>query len=268
MNEQHVTFGRSLRLAIGLLASVLMAAGMLAAYNDGAATYSVANLLEGSASIGGNVTVLMIVMLAVLSVVVWGWVEMALLPDRMVPRTILLVIVFAACFTAAYAHAGAMAYVAAFAVPVVFLGEMLRTDGREKLLRHVSGVYVGGMMAMAGASWIMLARAVGGPQLGLVGVMAIVGGTLARYFVPGRWRELFVFLSAGVAAVIATFVMGDVSWWAPAVFAVGYLLVTYGMGRVARANTTVWQGSSAASFALLPHCALGIAGYALGLLVL
>jgi hypothetical protein len=266
VNEQHVTFGRSLRLAIGLLAAVLMAAGMLAAYG------SVRSTGELSAPVAevypGNAWVLTILMMLILLAFTWGWVELALLPDRVIPRLILIAIAVVTCLVAGAGNPDDLMYVAAFSVPVVFIGEMLRRDGREKLLRHVSGVYAGILMILTAAAWIVLARMVGGPALGLVGVGALLGGTLARYFVPGRWRELGVFIAAAVGSAVAVVALGDVSWWAVAVFSVLYVLVTWAMEKVARANRKVWQGSAAATFALVPFCVLGLGGYALGMLVL
>lgn len=267
MNEQHVTFERSLRLAIGLLAAVLMAAGLLAGYGSDPAN-SVVEMSTETISVDHNVLVLACSMVFILIGFAWGWVELALLPDHALPRALLVTVTVIACVVAGLGQPQQMAYVAAFSVPVAFVGEMLRRDGRPHLLRHVSGVYMGIVMILSGAMWILLAREPGGAQLGLVGVAALIGGTIARYFVPGRWRELLVFLSAGLGGIIATIVITGTSWWAPLVFAFFYFAVTWAMGRVSRANTTVWQGSSAASFALIPHCAFGIVGYALGLLVL
>ena len=243
---------------------MLIAAGLLTSWSSRADQITGTNI----SALEGHAVVLTIVMYAILATLAWGWAELALLPQPAVPRTILTLIALASCGVAGFAHPQYLAYVAAFAVPLVFVGEMVRTDGRDHLLTHVSGVYAGGLVIIAGATWILLARTPGGSQLGMVGVITIIAGTLTRYFVPGRWREFFIFLFSGAAAVLATLVIGEVSWWGPAVFASVFLLVTWVMGRVARANSAVWQGSSAVAFVLLPHCAIGIAGYALGLLVI
>jgi len=63
--------------------------------------------------------------------------------------------------------------VVAIALVLAFIAEMLRRDGRPRLVESVSATVAGAVVAVAASGWIATVRTVGGPELVVTAAVAI-----------------------------------------------------------------------------------------------
>lgn len=119
--------------------------------------------------------------------------------------------------------------VVALAVLLAFVHELLRSDGRERLVQSTAGVVTGVLVATAAAGWLAAGRSAGGTELVLIGAVALAVGTATAAVPTSPWVgfSVAVVASGAVGAGLAS-ALADVGLLAGVVIgvAVGILGVT------------------------------------------
>ncbi|WP_425955939.1 hypothetical protein [Xylanimonas sp. McL0601] len=102
--------------------------------------------------------------------------------------------------------------VIAMALVLAFLAEMLRRDGRPRLVESVSGTVAGAFVAVAAAGWVATVRSVGGSALVVTAAVAIaVAAAVSALPVARGWLGALVAVAAAaVAGAVAGTVVPDV----------------------------------------------------------
>ncbi|WP_426593347.1 hypothetical protein ACPPVS_16670 [Cellulomonas sp. McL0617] len=90
--------------------------------------------------------------------------------------------------------------VLAGAVLLSFLNELVRRDGRERLVESVSGTVAGTLVAVASAGWVATGRTPGGEPLVVVGALALAVGSVVVALHLARWLGAVVTSVAAAAA--------------------------------------------------------------------
>lgn len=226
----------------------------------------VATVLLAAVAVGGAMAVeltplVAVSLAAVLGAMYWGWPLLTALPNVAVGRAVALVIGAAALLAAAFGSTAAVAYVAAVGVLAVYVGEMIRKDGRVRLLSQVIGTYAGGVLGVSAALWLSLARLPGGFELGAVWMTGMAVAGIASAFVRGP----LVAVAAGLASFLGSagmlFVFPDVPRWPVFAFAVILGILAWGLEKMTTQMLSQGNAAALVSFALVPFCAMGVVGY-------
>lgn len=133
-----------------------------------------------------------------------GWPELASLPAREGSGAVVALTGLGAVAAVRYTGTGlsGLAVVTACGLLVSFLNELLRRDGRVRMVESVSGTVAGGVLALTAACWVATDALVGGESLVVTGALALaVGSAVAAFEVP-RWVSsvLVTVVAAGVGA--------------------------------------------------------------------
>jgi hypothetical protein len=174
-----------------------------------------ATFVAVSASAGDMI--LAIALLLGLLVVAWGWPRAAGLPS---PRgssgvlaltAILLVGAVLAVERAPYLRWTAAAL--AIGLVAMFVQQLLRRDGRPRLVEAVMGTGFGLVILASGVSYLPVVHVVDGPQLIGCAMAAIAGGTVADLVVRNAlvrpWLLPLSMVAGGVASVGLSLVVGS-----------------------------------------------------------
>ncbi len=221
-----------------------------------------------AAMVSGERIVVALVLAIVLGVTCWGWPSLVGLPNRDVGRMGMAVIGYVALAFALYGSVLYVTYVAALGVPVVYVGEMLRRDGRPRLLTQVAGTYAGGLVGIGGSLWLLVVELPGGDKLALSWMVAMAFAAVATTFVRGPLIGVAVPLAAVAASSAVLLTVTDLAWWPAPAFAVILGVLAWGLEQMTPAVLASSDLVSRVSFALIPFSAMGVVGYALALLVL
>lgn len=98
-----------------------------------------------------------------------------------------------------------MALVLAGAVVLAFVNELLRRDGRVRMVESVSGTVTGTVLAVCVTGWVATSRLTGGDELVVAGAIALALGSAA---VVLRGRTWVVYLVTVVAATAGGALVG------------------------------------------------------------
>lgn len=85
-------------------------------------------------------------------------------------------------------------------VILAFVQQMLRLDGRGRLVETVSGVTAGMLVAISTAGWIAAADSVGGQSLVVASAVGLAGASAAAAAPVRGWFGAFLTLATGTAA--------------------------------------------------------------------
>ncbi|MBO3094664.1 hypothetical protein [Cellulomonas dongxiuzhuiae] len=132
--------------------------------------------------------------------------------------------VAAVTFTAEQPYLQHMALVFAGAVVLAFVNELLRRDGRLRLVESVSGTVAGTVLAVCVTGWVATARIDGGKELVVAGAVALALGSAA---VALRGRAWLVYL---ITLAVATGGGALVGWALPGVQLVAGVVLGVGVG--------------------------------------
>jgi hypothetical protein len=86
------------------------------------------------------------------------------------------------------------------AILLSFLNELVRRDGRERLVESVSGTVTGTLVAVASAGWVATGRTPGGEPLVVVGALALAVGSAVVALHLAVWLGTVVTCAAAAAA--------------------------------------------------------------------
>jgi hypothetical protein len=117
----------------------------------------------------------------------------------------------------------------AAAILLAFVNELLRRDGRTRLVESVSGTVAGTLIAVASAGWVAIGRIPGGEPIVVVGALALAVGSVVAAVHLAPWVGALVTIAASTAAgVLGGLLLPDISPVAGATLglAVGILVAT------------------------------------------
>lgn len=87
----------------------------------------------------------------------------------------------------------------ALAIVLAFVNELMRVDGRERLVESVSGVITGVLIATAAAGWVAAQRTAGGTSIVVVGAVALAVGAAVSVIPVSIWVSAGVTVAASGA---------------------------------------------------------------------
>ncbi|MBO0899151.1 hypothetical protein J1G42_04085 [Cellulomonas sp. zg-ZUI222] len=132
--------------------------------------------------------------------------------------------VAAVTFTPEQPYLQHLALVLAAAVVLAFVNEMLRRDGRLRMVESVSGTVAGTVLAVCVTGWVATARLDGGEELVVAGAVALALGSAC---VALRGRTWLVYLLTVAAATAGGTLVG---WLLPTVQLVAGTVLGLGVG--------------------------------------
>jgi hypothetical protein len=134
-------------------------------------------------------------------VVAVGWPELAGLPFHPGSAAVVALTGLGAVFAVRYSGTGlsGLAVVLACALMVAFVNELLRRDGRVRMVESVSGTVAGGVLALCTACWVAAGSLAGGEAVVVTGALALAIGAAVSAFELPRWMSAV--LTAGAAAL-------------------------------------------------------------------
>jgi hypothetical protein len=88
----------------------------------------------------------------------------------------------------------------ALAIVLGFVAELVRRDGRERLVESVAGVVAGVLVAASVAGWVAAGRTPGGVTLVVTGAVALAAGSGVSALRVGGWGGALGTLAAAAAA--------------------------------------------------------------------
>ncbi|UZN02805.1 hypothetical protein [Cellulomonas sp. S1-8] len=165
---------------------------------------------------------------ALVLVLTVGWPALAALPFRPGAGAVValggLGSVAAVTFTAEQPYLQHMALVLAGAVVLAFVNELLRRDGRLRMVESVSGTVAGTVLASCVTGWVATARLEGGRELVVAGAVALALGSAA---VALRGRTWLVYVITVAAATGGGTLVG---WVLPSVELLAGTVLGVGVG--------------------------------------
>ncbi len=196
-----------------------------------AALVAVAGIV-GDVSVADRSGAVIAGVVAVLAVVfAMGWPMVTALPSP-AGSTVVVALAGGSAVAAVFAtrsqpYLGNVPLVFAGALLASFLAELVRRDGRERMVESVSGTVAGALVAICGAGWIAAERTLAGDALVVAGAAALAVGAAVSAIPLREWAgagATVVASLAGGAAVGAA--LGDLGLLSGALLglAVGILL--------------------------------------------
>lgn len=254
-------------MASGMLAAVLLIAGMLAVGEVQTSAIrrpwnAIITAEPAGIALLGFITALLGIGLA------WGWPSLAALPRPAPARIVMIMTALAAPATAIFASTRSLSYLIAFLVPLTFVVHMVNHEANTKLVRQLSGTYAGALMIIAASAWVFTARIPNGSRIGLIVATILLGACIVSYITKFEWRTFATFLSGMVIGFLMWYLLGSVPWWAVVTLVVLHTALTWALQKVERLLQVIGNDDAAFSLAIAPHCAMGVAGYTLALLAL
>lgn|GEM_PF-1931316 len=268
-----VSFCAALALGVsGIIAVVLYERGPCAAScpNGNCGTAGLGACHDG-ALVAPPVIPGLIAMALLAAVVVAGWPAAARLGNPRLARGVLLLVTVGSLCAAAL-NPKNLAFVAAAAVFLCFIAEMLRKDGRENLLKSVSATFLGSLLVIASGFWPVLLHSYEVGAVVLASICLLIGN-LGRYVSASETsskstgililRDFAYAFLGGAIYVLVTDLGFDtriLTWLTVVSLAFGLMA---GLTDGALRGRVEMTKPAAAVFAVVPHCALGVIVYAL-----
>lgn len=143
-----------------------------------------------------------------------GWPVLLGLPSRPGSTAVIAIGGVGAVAGITYTHGEpflrALPAIVALTILLAFVNELLRQDGRERLLESVSGVVAGTLIVTSAAGWVAAGRTPGGTGLVITGALALaVDSAIAATPLTGWTGALAtVLLAAGAGAGAGTVLPG------------------------------------------------------------
>jgi len=187
--------------------------------------------LAAAAALAGyfHPVALLAVAAALVVVVALGWPELAGLPFRPGSAAVVGLVGVGGVVAVRYTGTGlsGLAVVLACGLMVAFVNELLRRDGRTRMVESVSGTVAGGVLALCTACWVATESLAGGEAVVVTGALALALGAAVSAFELPRWLSaVSTALAATAAGTLAGLVLPTISLTAGAVLgiAVGVLV--------------------------------------------
>ncbi|MBD9698562.1 hypothetical protein IGS67_03510 [Flavimobilis sp. GY10621] len=226
-----------------------------------AASLLAAAAFLGATGVSGAVA-LLVVVLAI------GWPRLLDLPSGAGSTTVLALVGLGgvAAVVLDGGTLGTLPFVVACGLVLAFLVEMLRRDGRPRLVESLTGTVAGLVVAACGAGWTAVVEHDGGPDLVVVSAGALAAASVAAVLVPWKgWSSVGVAVAAGaavgtgIAALVPVTALGEgvvVGAFAGVLAASLHVLL-----EKLPASTSRWGGVASA---VVPVLVLGVVAYVVG----
>lgn len=173
--------------------------------------------------------------------------------------------VAAVTFTAEEPFLQHMALVLAGAVVLAFVNELLRRDGRVRMVESVSGTVTGTVLAVCVTGWVATARLAGGAELVVAGAVALALGSAA---VALRGRPWLVYgvtvLAACAGGALVGALLPGVELVAGVVLGVGVGVLVAAMHALFDRFTALARWLPSLAVAALPVTVSGVLVYVAG----
>ncbi|GCE75324.1 hypothetical protein [Cellulomonas biazotea] len=113
-------------------------------------------------------------------------------------------------FAAEQPYLQGLPVVFAGAIVLAFVNELLRRDGRVRLVESVSGTVAGTLVAVAATGWVAIDRGPEGEALVVAGALALaVGSVVVAIHLPAWLGVVVTTLSAAAAGALAGFLLPE-----------------------------------------------------------
>ena len=111
---------------------------------------------------------------------------------------------YAVAFATATSDLSALSIAMAAALLLCFVNELLRRDGRVRMVESVSGTAAGSAIALTASGWAAADALTGGTALVVVGAIALAVGSAVSAIALARWLSAVatVLAAAGVGALV------------------------------------------------------------------
>lgn len=144
-----------------------------------------------------------------------GWPELANLPERKGSATVVAVTgiggVAAVHTIGERADLRSLAVVFAASILLTFVNELLRRDGRPRLVESVSGTVTGSLLAVTAAGWVACGRLPDGKELAAAAAVALaLAAAVSAVRLPVWLTALVVTGVGGVGGAVLGIVLDDV----------------------------------------------------------
>jgi hypothetical protein len=160
--------------------------------------------LAAAAALAGylNPVALLAVAGALVLVVAIGWPELAGLPFRPGSATVVALVGIGGVVAVRVTDTGlsGLAVVLAAGLMVAFVNELLRRDGRTRMVESVSGTVAGGVLVLCTACWVATDSLAGGESVVVAGALALAIGAAVSAFELPRWMSAVATALAATAA--------------------------------------------------------------------
>ena len=153
----------------------------------------------------------------------------------------------------------------ATAILLAFLNELLRRDGRERLVESVSGTVTGTLLAVAVAGWVAIGRTPGGEPIVVVGALALaVGSAVVALPLVGWTGATVTTLAATGAGALAALVLPDIDLVAGVVLGAAVGVLVSSLHVLFDALRTLARKLPSIAAVVLPVTVTGILVYVVG----
>ena len=161
---------------------------------------------------------------------------------------------------------GTLPFIVACGLVLAFLVEMLRRDGRPRLVESLTATVAGLVVAVCGAGWTAVVEHDGGPDFVVVSAGALAAASVAAVLVPWKgWSSVGAAITAGaavgtgVAALVPVTALG--AGVVVGVFAGVLAASLHVLLEKLPASTSRWGGVASA---VVPVLVLGVVAYVVG----
>jgi hypothetical protein len=231
-----------------------------------AATSVVLAALFALAGYAGGTVLLGAAALTVL-VVALGWASLLQLPGRRGTSLVVLLTGWAALAVAwlnqnATRPLAAFAAVMAFAVLAAFAHELLRRDGRPRLVESVTGTLSGQVATVLAAGWVLLPGTAAGTSAVVVTAVTVGAARLVTAFpLPQRTAGWACLAGGAVAGSVAAVVLASGNIQACVVAAVAVAAVVAGQDRLLATQAPKRSSLGLLAAAAAPVSSVGMVAY-------
>jgi len=200
-------------------------------------------------------------------VVAAGWPELAGLPFRPGSAVVVALTGVGAVSAVYYTGTGlsGLAVVLATGLLLAFVNELLRRDGRLRMVESLAGTVAGEVLALCTACWVATTALAGGSSLVVVGALALAVGAAVSAFEVPRWA------SSVLTAVAAAGAGAGAGWLLPGVSPEAGALLGVAVGVLVAALDALFDSlvelkkvGPSLSAAALPVAVSGAAVYIVG----
>ncbi len=200
-------------------------------------------------------------------VVAAGWPELAGLPFRPGSAVVVALTGVGAVSAVYYTGTGlsGLAVVLATGLLLAFVNELLRRDGRRRMVESLAGTVAGEVLALCTACWVATTALVGGSSLVVVGALALaVGAAVSAFDVP-RWASsVLTAVAAAGAGVGAGWLLPGVSPEAGALLGVAVGVLVAALDALFDSLVELKKVGPSLSAAALPVAVSGAVVYIVG----
>lgn len=224
-----------------------------------AALFALAGYAGGSVLLGAAALTVLVVAL--------GWAPALQLPGRRGTTLVVLLTGWAALAVAwmnqnAARPLAAFAAVVAFAVLAAFAHELVRRDGRPRLVESVTGTLSGQVATVLAAGWVLLPGTAAGTSAVVVTAVAVGAARLVTAFpLPGRTAGWVSLAGGAVAGSIAAVVLAPDNIQACVVSAVAVATVVAGLDRLLATQALKRTSLGLLAVAAAPVSSVGMVAY-------